>query len=69
MNKAMKQNLAALALLLCGVALFKSSMPAPDPSGKMAIEMAETQGKTLTHTGLVADPSGIAVFRTPAQKP
>lgn len=65
----MKQNLAALALLLCGVALFKSNMPAPDPSGKMAIEMAKTHGKTLTQTDLLADPSGTAVFRTSAQKP
>jgi hypothetical protein len=65
----MKQNLAALALLLCGVALFQSKMPAPDPSGKMVIEMAKTHGKTLTKTGLVADPSGTAVFQTATQNP
>lgn len=60
----MKQKLGILALVLCGAVYLQTQMPAIDPSGKIAVEKAQKQndGK-LPHTGLIADPSGMAIYR------
>ena len=61
---AMKQKLAILALLLCGIIYFQNNIPAPDPSGGVTLQQAQQRnGVVPTETGLIADPSGVAALR------
>jgi len=60
----MKQKLAILALLLCGMIYFQNNIPAPDPSGAITLQKAQQRnGVVPTETGLIADPSGVAALR------
>lgn len=66
----MKQQLAAIALTLIGLGFMQPHLPAPDPSGRITLnQVIQQNGGTAPATGLLADPSGVAVFQVMAQKP
>jgi hypothetical protein len=60
----MKQKFAFLTLLLCGIALFRNHIPAPDPSGAITLQQVKRHnGGVPVETGLIADPTGVAALR------
>lgn len=66
----MKQQRLNLAVAIAIIALFQTQMPMPDPSGQVTVkQMTQQHGDTLPHTGLIADPSGVAVIHALKQKP
>lgn len=67
----MKQQRLNLAVAIVIIALFQTQMPMPtDPSGQMtAQQLIQQHGDARPHTGLIADPSGVAVIHALKQKP
>ena len=63
----MKQNLAAIALLLGGFAFVQTQMPAIDPSGIVYFRQLEQQNNApQKSSGLLADPGGTATIKANA---